>query len=163
MFNEGAKKFLEDLGSALSEQVIRWYIVEDEYPTLIFEKPSVFDKTENMVFAVTMSPVEDEMILFDLLITVMSHIPEECFGEIHRLSEDVNNACMIGKFLLFEDMADLVCSHGIIFDAASPAGETAVNIMSSLGIMEFYAIKFGARVYEKLYGDPENDENDNDM
>lgn len=162
MFSEGAKRFLEDLGSALSDHVIRWYVVEDEYSTLIFEKPSVFDRTENMVFAVTMSSVEDGMILFDLLITVMSHIPEESFEEIHRLSEDVNNAAMIGKFLLVEDVADLVCSHGIILDASSPAGETAANIISSLGIMEFCAIKYGARVYEKLYGNPEND-NDNNV
>ena len=159
MQNENARQYLTALGEAIAPQTIAWGVQETEDgPVLVFTGPSPIDEASTFGYFVTLSSYTDEIVLFELEVTVFTDIDETLFEPLKRAVNAVNNALILGSFYLYEETAEIVYRQGVFFGNDLNTGAATDNIVKTLAVMENGAVNGGAELMKLIKGECTADE-----
>lgn len=137
MQNELIRDYLTALGETMAEHVTAWAVDDtDEEPVLIFTVPAPYDENTVIGYTITLEPVTNDVFLYDLVITLITDVPEALFGDVSRVISVLNNCMIIGSFALYEDTSEVVFRNGVLFSAETDVEAATVNIVQTLAAME---------------------------
>ena len=149
MQNELIRDYLTALGETMNEHFISWAVEDvDDVPVLFLTAPAPYDESAVIGYTIALAPVTDELLLYDLGITLLTDVPEAYFGDIRRVISALNNCIIIGSFALYEDTAEVVFRNGVFFSAETDIEAATVNIFKTLAAMEHEA--FGGLYLQML-------------
>lgn len=137
MQNELIREYLTALGKTLAERFTAWTVEDtDEGPILVLTAPLPNDESSQIGYSVALTPVSNDILLYDLIITLFTDVPEKCYDDIRRVTAVLNNCMIIGSFALYEDTAEVVFRNGVFFGAETDVEAATVNILKTLEAME---------------------------
>ena len=137
MQNELTRDYLTALGETMSEHFTAWTVEDtDEGPVLVLAAPAPYDESVHIGYSISLVPATNDILLYDLTITLITDVPEASFGDIRRVISALNNCMIIGSFALYEDTAEVVFRNGVFFGAETDIKAATANIFKTLAAME---------------------------
>ncbi len=151
MQEQAAREYLETLGNLLKDRVSEMEISDyGQGPVLILNAPAPFNQERSIAYTVSLQSAGEKFILFELMITVFSGIPEERFHDIAQIIAALNTETVIGSFLLFKKGNAVLYKQGILYDGETDINSSSDNMLYTLSLME-NAVTNGALLLEDYF------------
>lgn len=149
-----AKDYLSQI-ALLAKDIIHEAAVRDteDGAALMITAPSPYGEERVLTYCIELEPRGEDMLLFHTVIYCFTDVPEDRFGELAQVINELDLRLTVGSFILFEEGHTVMLSHGFLLGTEVGLDLAAQTLLRSIHLMENAAAIAGDYIDRLLKGE----------